>query len=480
MSDNDHDVLETGDLDADAGLEDFDTGGKQTFSDAWKTNPMVKIGVVVGGLAILVGGFMLFGGKSNPIAPSMVAGQNQTTLKEAPGKQVSDLYAKAVNETNEVAVDQAVKTGTSAMYVPVGPAKGKVEVEGSKESAEDPLERWRRIQEERTKKEQQSKVEPAAAPPAAPVDPYANQKQALSQSMAQQMQSILQSQDLKEPKYKEVTPPGWLKEQIKDAENEAKEAATASATAAAANAAANAPPVQILIEPGKIEYAQLVIEANSDTPGPVLAELASGPLVGDRMIGSFQKMDEFLVLKFDTVVVDGIGLSTEAIALDPETSRPSLVTEVDHKYFKRVILPAAAAFISGVGGAIATSGSTTVAAGQGTVTTAQNDLNTKQEFFKGVEKASDKFGEVLSQDAANVQVQVRVAAGTHIGVLFTKPVNKTPPGGAVMANPTTTPTAPVSQPIFLQLASPPTTPGQPQGGQTAATTTTAPATPTKQ
>lgn len=485
MSDNDHDVLETGDLDADAGLEDFDTGGKQTFGDAWKTNPMVKIGVVVGGLAILVGGFMMFGGKSNPIAPSVVAGGDKGALKEAPGGKVSDLYAKAVTETNEAAVDQALKTGTSAITTPIGPSKGKVEVEGSKESAEDPLERWRRIQEERTKKEQQAKVEPAnTPPPAAPVDPYANQKQQMAQSMAQQMQSILQAQDLKEPKTKEVTPPGWLMQKYKEDLQNAKDLQEAindatGATAAGANNAVNQTPVEILIEPGKIEYAQLVIEANSDTPGPVLAELASGPLVGDRMIGSFQKMDEFLVLKFDTVVVDGIGLSTEAIALDPETSRPSLVTEVDHKYFKRVILPAAAAFISGIGGAIATSGSTTVAAGQGTVTTAQNDLNSKQEFFKGVEKASDKFGEVLNQDAQNVQVQVRVAAGTHIGVLFTKAVNKNPPGGPVMATTisgSSTPPAAQQQPIFLQLA--PQTAAQ---GQTAATATTAtPVTATKQ
>ncbi|MDB5490748.1 MAG: DotG, partial [Micavibrio sp.] len=318
--------------------------------------------------------------------------------------------------------------------------------------AEDPLERWRRIQEERTKKEQQAKVEPAAATPAAaPVDPYAQQKQGLAQSMATQMQSILQSQDVKEPKTKTVTPPGWLKQLRQDQEEEAKKVAAASAATAAANAAPAAP-VEILIEPGKIEYAQLIIEANSDTPGPVLAELASGPLVGDRMIGSFSKQDEFLVLKFDTVVVDGVGLSTQAIALDPETSRPGVVTDVDHKYFTRVILPAAAAFISGIGGAISTSGSTTVAAGQGTVTTAQNDLNSKQEFFKGVEKASDKFGEVLTQDASNTQVRVRVAAGTKIGVLFTRPVNKNPPGGAVMADTTLPAAQPVAQPILLQLS----------------------------
>lgn len=461
MSDNDHDVMDTGDLDADTGLEDFDTGGKTTFADAWRTNPMVKIGVVVGGLAVIVGGFMLFGGKSNPIAPSAMIPASQSTVKEAPGGKVSDLYAKAVNETNEKSVEDAIRNNTSSLPVPIGPSKGKVELETNKESSEDPLERWRRIQEERTKKEQQAKVEPAAAPAPAPVDPYAQQKQNLSQSMAQQMQSILQSQDLKEPKMQTVTNENWLETKKKaDADAVSKTQVTAEAAAAAEKQAVT----EILLEPGRIEYAQLVIEANSDIPGPVLAELASGPLIGNRVLGSFQKQNEYLVLHFDTVVVNGIGLSTDAIALDPETSRVGLVTDVDHKYFSRVILPAAAAFISGIGGAIANSGSTTVAAGTGTVSTAQNDLNTKQEFFKGVEKASDKLGQVLDQDSQNVQVGIRVAAGTHIGILFIRAVTTAPASSPQMAAVAPTPSAPVAAPIMLQLA-----PAQPAQTQPVAT-----------
>jgi hypothetical protein len=89
-----------------------------------------------------------------------------------------------------------------------------------------------------------------------------------------------------------------------------------------------------------------------------------------------------------------------------------------------VILPAAAAFIEGIGGAIGESGSTTVSAGVGTTTSSSVDLNARQEFFKGVEKASGKLSDILDENSSQVKTMLRIAAGTPIGVLFTKPVEK--------------------------------------------------------
>ena len=51
--DQENDVL--GDLDADSGFEDFE-GGKSSFSTALKSNPMVKVGVVLGAFALIAGG----------------------------------------------------------------------------------------------------------------------------------------------------------------------------------------------------------------------------------------------------------------------------------------------------------------------------------------------------------------------------------------------------------------------------------------
>lgn len=416
MTDNQNDeFLDTGDLDADSGLEDFETG-RTSLAEAWKTNPMVKIGGVLGAVAILVGGIMLFGGEKTPLAPSMVGGQAKST-NQAPGEKVPEAYRDALQQMNEKSAEDAQRSGDSSLPVPIGPAKGKALEDKNAATEEDPLERWRRIQEERLKKEQQAKIEPTAAPQK-PVDPYAQEKQALAQSMQKQMQSVLEQQTPESMESATITPPEFF---------EAKRQAAAqvrAAEVAAAQGQAQQGNVKILLEAGRIEYAQLITEANSDVPGPILAQLASGPLAGSRMIGSFQKQDEYLTLNFTSVVVDGVAIATSAVALDPETSRPGVVTDVDHKYFQRVILPAAASFVEGMGSAIADSGSTTVTVDGGAAVSDSNDLDTEQELFKGLEEASKKVGKILDAEGNKVQVMVKVAAGTHIGVFFTKPVEQ--------------------------------------------------------
>lgn len=415
-NDQNDDFLETGDLDADSGFEDFETG-KMSLADAWKTNPMVKIGGVLGAVAIIIGGIMLFGGESVPVSPSVIGGTGKEA-KEAPGGKVSDTYRSALQDMNEKSAEEARISGTSSLPVPIGQARGKVMPDTNKTSDEDPLERWRQIQEERLRKEQQVKMEPTApAAPVKPVDPYAQEKQALAQSMQTQMQSVLETIGPKGPQSAQVTSGDFLEQKrraVQEARQQAADAAIKPATGT----------VEILLQAGRIEYAQLITEANSDVPGPVLAELASGPLAGSRMIGSFKTNEEYLTLSFDTVIVDGIALTANAVALDPNTSLPGVITEIDHKYFQRIILPAAAAFIEGIGGAIGESGSTTVVVDNGAAVSDSVDLNSRQEFFKGVEKASEKLSDIMDKNADKTKPMLRVAAGTHLGILFTKAVER--------------------------------------------------------
>lgn len=416
MTDNQNDeFLDTGDLDADSGLEDFETG-RTSLAEAWKTNPMVKIGGVLGAVAILVGGIMLFGGEKTPVGGSVIGGQGKT-INQAPGEKVPDVYRDALQQMNERDAEEAQRTGSSTLPVPIGPAKGKALEDKTATAEEDPLERWRRIQEERLKKEQQAKIEPAAAPQK-PVDPYAQEKQALAQSMQKQMQSVLEQQAPQSMESATITAPDFW---------EAKRQAAAQAREAEYAAARNQVEkgnIKILLEAGRIEYAQMITEANSDVPGPILAQLASGPLAGSRMIGSFQKQDDYLTLNFTSVVVDGVAISTSAVALDPETSRPGVVTDIDRKYFQRIILPAAAAFVEGMGKAIADSGTTTVTVDGGAAVSDSKELDTEQQLFKGLEEASKKAGKVLDAEGNKAQVMVKVAVGTHIGVFFTKPVEQ--------------------------------------------------------
>lgn len=413
-NENDDDLTAT-----DLGVEDIDD--TESFDDfeggsGKMSNPLVKVGIVVAAVATIIGAIVLFGGKEETQTTSRVREARQVTSQ--PGMEaVSPEMQKALEQKNEEQAQQAARTGESAIPVPITPPQQVLEVPDMGAGAEeDPLERWRKIQEERQKREAMQ-----ARPTAPQTDPNAQIVDKLAKSMSQQMQTILDAQSIAEPQSEVVTPSDWLEKKAKEREEKLEKA-----KAEAAKNQNNPTDVVLdIIQPaGTIEYAQLITEANSDVPGPVLAQVMSGPLVGARLLGSFKVQDEYLVLTFGTIVIDGVSYGADVIALDPSSANPGLVTEIDQRYFRRIILPAAAAFIEGMGEAIAESGSTTVSVTGETVVQSEEELDTRQEIFKGVEEASGKVSEILDKDASKVKPLVKVHAGTAIGVLFMQPVTK--------------------------------------------------------
>jgi intracellular multiplication protein IcmE len=172
----------------------------------------------------------------------------------------------------------------------------------------------------------------------------------------------------------------------------------------------------------------MITEANTDAPGPILAQIVSGPLKGGRMIGTFESTDHYLTLNFKTVVLDGIDFKAEGIAIDPNTTLPGVVTDIDRRYFTRILLPAAADFIEGFTEAIAESGTTTITISGDTTTqtTSNSDKSNDQEVATGVAKAGEEISEILGDIADDTKPLLRVRAGTPIGILFIKPVTGTP------------------------------------------------------
>jgi intracellular multiplication protein IcmE len=395
-------------LEPGADFDDFEGDRKEgSIGELIRTNPLAKIGVIGGVLLIVIGGVILFGGKKPPQARSRVANGNQVT--ETPGtNQVPESYRKAVEETDQQRVETAIKTGTSAMPTPIAPPVGRVELPDDSQPEEDPLDRWRRIQEER-----QKRVE--ATPELPKTDPNAETIQALAQAMSQQMTSLITAKAPQGPRHVDITDEHFL--------DKMEAAAQAAADAANSPAASNTTTLDVVIPAGTIEYAQLLIEANSDVPGPIMAQLASGPLAGAKMLGSFTNNEDFVTLNFDTVVVNGVSYGISAIALNPDTANIGMLTDIDHKYFQRIVLPAAAAFIEGFGSAVAQTDSTTVDTGSGTTVSQQSDLNVHQEIMKGVSEGASKLSEIID-DQADTKPQLRVRAGTPMGILFLQPVTK--------------------------------------------------------
>ncbi len=435
MSDNSDD-FETDDFDLD-GFDDggFDDMGDQqgTLGDLWRNNPLVKIGVIAVGALILIGGIIMFGGSSDPVSTSRVAGVRD--ISEAPGtEEVSETYRQAVEEENVRQTEEAVRTSGSAIPTPIGTPKGTIDIQLDEPEEEDPLERWRRMQEERIREQQVTERQSPDNTVAAvqevpePVDTRTPAVNALASAMSQQMGSILGAQDLNSAAVKNVTSIGYIEAQEEKARQELEASMAVAEGTTDGSVSGVSDDLNILLPAGTIEYAQLVTEANTDAPGPILAQIVSGPLKGARMIGSFEAQRKFLTLNFNTIVLDGIDFAADGIAIDPNTTLPGVITDINNRYFQRIILPAAAEFIEGLTEAISESGTTTITidGDSSTTTTDNSDQDSDQEIASGIAEAGEEIADIFDEFADDIEPMLRVRAGTPIGVLFVSPVVGTP------------------------------------------------------
>ena len=416
------------DFEGDSEFEDFDTGGG-SLADAWRNNPFMKIGAVVGGIILIVFVVSVMGGDSQETSSSRVGPGSD--VSDIPGnEEVSPEYRQAIDEQNTRRVEIAIQEGTSALPTPINTDDGRLAIDDETEEREDPLDRWRRIQEERQKqqalekkRQQQQAVFQQQQQAFSQQNQGENAEQsqaidALAQAMAQQMEGILGT----------IVPAGTQTVQITSADyiENKREAEVEQQAAVAAAQAEVENTTKILIPAGTIEYGQLLIEANSDAGGTILAEMVSGPYAGSRLLGSFEVRNDFLVLTFNTIMIDDVGYSAEIVALDPDRASLGLVTDIDRRYFKRIILPAAARFVEGVGSAISesASSSTTINAGDNTATTTEQGLDTKEELGKGVEEAAQRVSEILDEEGDNTEPLITVAPGTAMGLMFVQPVTE--------------------------------------------------------
>jgi intracellular multiplication protein IcmE len=396
-------------------------GSGQSLGEVWRNNPIIKLVVVVVGVIAVVVGLVMFGGSDDKAPESKVG--SAVIGHEAPGSETSESYRDAINEVNQQRLEQAVQQGTSTMPIPTATPDNPPATPAAEEppvNIDDPLAGWRASN-------QDTGPEPTLEPTSpqfqngngantqqarVPVGPDPAAIAALSSAMGQQMQNILDKHKIAGAQIMQVTGSDYF------------DKTGGTGTGADGTTPPETPEIQeILIPAGTIVYAQTLTEASTDAPGPVLARLSSGPLAGARILGTFDDTDNYLTLQFNTVVVNGISQSANAVALDPKTTLPAVATDVDRRYWRRVILPAAARFIEGMGQAVSKQ-QQTVTVNNGTTVSSQNDLNTKQELAAGLASGTQELGQELDREADNTKVLIKVRAGTPIGILFLEPVVK--------------------------------------------------------
>lgn len=401
-----------------------DEGGRKkgmaaNLADAWRTKPIIKLIVILVGLGVLVLGVMSLTTAKPEADISRV--QPPPPMVEAPGGKASPDFIAAQAQANEQRTKEAAAQGGTALPTPL---PSGMSPEQRKEG--DPLVEFR-AEMKRQKEEQQRQIQALQQQNQQQQQVVLQQDQQVQEKIGTSLtQQMTQLAEMWKPKSMNVI------EGMEDHSRSANAAASpgptpvSSTSGAPAQLAATAQPasrkVKPLISAGTVNYAQMLTEANSDVPGPILAQILSGPLSGARAIGSFDVANDLMIMTFKTAVLKGKEYRIDTLALDPDTTLGGMATEVDHRYFARVVLPAAAAFVSAFGRKLAEKPTDTVVTQGGTVITSQAKNGIEDGLYEGMGSAGQTISSFLTTEGANTKVLVRVAVGTPLGLFFVRSV----------------------------------------------------------
>jgi intracellular multiplication protein IcmE len=187
---------------------------------------------------------------------------------------------------------------------------------------------------------------------------------------------------------------------------------------------------RLLMPAGRGIFAHTVLAVSSDSEGPVVLQADSGPLNGDRMIGTFGKASsngagssDRLVIRVNSIEHHGQTIGVNAIVTAPDTMETTVASSVDEHYLARFALPAAAAFVSGLGQALATTSNTNSVLSPLGGTSYATQLNFPQQLGVGAGVAAQQLSNTLNQQAPRSPT-IHVDANVNVGVMFLAPVTE--------------------------------------------------------
>ncbi len=420
-------------------FEEGESPRKPSLKEAWESNPFMKIAALVLGAAVLAGGYiMVFGAGEEQEQKAVIRG-DFGQVKQVAGKEDLDPeYQKQLEAENKRRAEAAAQRGGSAIPTPIGTAKetGLALPNMPEQQEDDPLREWRKqaeakrmTVEKQVLQEEDAAPQPEIVPLVQPVRP---QQAAIkmdpkyAEMLSKQMRVIIGGHAPGKTAVAQVTQVDSeyvvMQREREMMQQSQIQMANASYSGAAMPAGEEKEAfAKVIVPGGSIAYAQLLNELNSDVPGPVLAHVLSGPFAGGRAIGKMETKQEFIVITFNHIVKDGVTYQIDALALDEQTTLGAHQTDVDHHYFTRIILPAAAKFVEGYAGAVAQTGTSVTGTAGGGTATETPEPSANEELLKGGEEAAKKVSEILDENA-NRPVTVKVAKGTTMGLFFTNSV----------------------------------------------------------
>ena len=175
---------------------------------------------------------------------------------------------------------------------------------------------------------------------------------------------------------------------------------------------------RVLVPAGRGIYAHAVVAVDSNTNGPIVLEADTGPISGDRMIGTFSKSGIYrLIVKVETVEHRGASLEANGLVIAPDSMETAVASSIDEHYVERFLLPAASAFMSGLGQAVALGNSTNTVSPFGGTTSTIGPLTFKQEALVAAGASATAVSSALSAETPKGPT-VHLAANVSVGVMF--------------------------------------------------------------
>lgn len=190
---------------------------------------------------------------------------------------------------------------------------------------------------------------------------------------------------------------------------------------------------KVVIKAGTILFATLDTAVNTDEPGPVMATIVQGAFQGAKVIGSTQlssaagaNRPEKVTLNFATMSTPATqkSLTIQGVAIDTDTARTALASDVDHHYLLRYGSLFASSFMSGYAKVITSAGTVQTNSGTGSTSTTTQPLSGRKEVFAALGEVGKKFGDATSTYFETPNT-ITVNAGTGIGLLILADVTET-------------------------------------------------------
>jgi len=389
-----------------------------SLGDLWRTKPVFKLIVVL----LVLGGAGLganaYFSRNKAVEDSRLPAPAAPVATDVNATEVTPQYIKAVRQQDEERANEARGTGESAIPTPMqNPVMNPSLDSVTDEMTTDPLREFEESIQQRVNPNPQPTPTPQVVAPVIPPEAM----QALQRQMQAQMDQI--SGQWAPPNMTALVVQQSAEEQAPPSNNAGTPAGNAPSQGDSSAKRAG----KIYVPLGAVHYGQMLMEANSDVPGPVMGQILTGPLAGARVIGAFETFRNHLLIRFNKISFRRKEITTDILVLDPGTTLGGIATEVDPRYMTRVILPAASEFLRGIGEALSEDNSTVQIIGTGdtqTVVTSTDKKNVEDAALNGLEAAMDRVGQFVDDEANATKRLVRVAVGTPIGLFFVKAVTE--------------------------------------------------------